>query len=293
MGIIYLQAKMLVEEARSGSTGPRVLMIGRQSLFLHPAEVRHIRQLCPGALVDYQWAEYADRFLRECVGAADVRTMDYSDYEGADFLQDLNSPIPDELKNGFDLVVEGGSLEHIFNFPIAVSNLMNLVKLGGKIVACTVGNNLCGHGFYQFSPELIFRVFSQENGFELGKVLALPCRYPGIELSPIRSAFEVKDPAEVGERVGLLTKSPVMLLFCARKTNEVKPFLKPPLQSDYSVAWSGREQGAAPGNRALPIPQWIKNMASLPAIRNWRVGRRQIYNFSLANSRFFKKLGSS
>jgi hypothetical protein len=33
--------------------------------------------------------------------------------------------------------------------------------------AVTPANNQMGHGFYQFSPELFFRVFSQENGYLL------------------------------------------------------------------------------------------------------------------------------
>ena len=30
---------------------------------------------------------------------------------------------------------------------------MALPKVGGDVYICTPANNLCGHGFYQFSPE--------------------------------------------------------------------------------------------------------------------------------------------
>ena len=41
-----------------------------------------------------------------------------------------------------------------------------MVKLGGHFIGVYPIDNFCGHGFYQFLPELFFRCFSQENGFE-------------------------------------------------------------------------------------------------------------------------------
>jgi hypothetical protein len=298
MGIIYRQAKMLVDAYRAGVPMDRLLMIGRQSLFLHPSELREIRKAYPGALANYKWGEYADRFFTECLGVAHVNTLDYSSYEGADLLHDLNQPIPDALKGRFDVVIEAGSLEHVFNFPIAIANLMQMTKVGGSIFASTVSNNLCGHGFYQFSPELIFRVFTAENGFELGKVLALEARYPGIELTPISSAFEVADPATVEARVGLMTKRPIMLFFDARKTVEAPLFARFPMQSDYEAAWLSKDKPAT-----SRMPQWIRNLPLYSSLRTglrgtyilhsldrWLSGQRQLKQCSLKNKRLFKKV---
>jgi len=289
---------MLLDARRAGVPMDRLLMIGRQSLLLHPSELRKIRKINPGALADYTWGEYADRFFGECLGASEVNTLDYSAYEGADLLYDLNQPIPGDLKGRFDVVVEAGSLEHIFNFPVAVANLMHMTKVGGTIFASAVSNNLCGHGFYQFSPELIFRVFTFENGFELGKVLALEARYPGIELAPISEAFEVADPAIAQCRVGLMTKRPIMLFFDARKKVESPLFVRSPMQSDYAAAW------VATGKPATArMPQWIRNLPCYSSLRarlrrtsivqsvdNWLTGRRQLKQFSLKNKRLFKKV---
>jgi len=301
LGIIYRQAKMLLDARESGLAMDRLLMIGHQSLLLHPTELRAIQRVCPGALADYKWGEYADRFFTECLGVSQVSTLDYSPYEGADILHDLNQPVPASLKGRFDVVVEAGSLEHVFHFPIAIANLMQMTKVGGTIFASTVSNNLCGHGFYQFSPELIFRIFTDENGFELGKVLALEARYPGVELSPISQAFEVADPARAGGRVGLMTEGPILLLFDAHKTAESSLFAKIPMQSDYVAAWTSDERPA--GSR---VPQWIKNLPFYSALRTWLhgtfilqtshnflTGQRQLREFSLKNRRFFKRLNKS
>src|SRR5262249_50656134 len=96
-----------------------------------------------------------------------VESIDFSNNEGATIVHDLGQPLPTDLHARFDLAVDGGTLEHVFNFPVAIANLMRLVKVGG--IAYTNGpcNNLCGHGFYQFSPELMYRVFSASNGFEI------------------------------------------------------------------------------------------------------------------------------
>lgn len=298
MGIIYRQAQMLLDAHRVGVTMNHLLMIGHQALLLHPSELREIRKVCPGALAGYKWGEYADRFFIECLGVSKVNTLDYSSYEGADLLYDLNQPVPADLKGRFDVVIEAGSLEHVFNFPVAIANLMRMTRLGGSMFVSTVSNNLCGHGFYQFSPELVFRVFTPENGFELGKVLALEARYPGIELAPISNAFEVTDPASVKCRVGLMTKRPIMLFFNARKTAETRLFVKSPMQSDYAAAWLSPDKPSIPR-----MPQWVRKLPLYPRFRswlhgtsmlrsldNWRTGRHQVKEYSLKNERLFKKI---
>jgi hypothetical protein len=45
-----------------------------------------------------------------------------------------------------------------FNFPVALANAMKMAKIGGHFAARTPANNQCGHGFYQFSPGLFYRI---------------------------------------------------------------------------------------------------------------------------------------
>jgi hypothetical protein len=296
LGIIYHQAKMLLD-ARSRLPMNRLLMIGRLCLFLHPAELQAVRKVSPpGALANYKWGDYADLFFTQCLGVSEVSTLDYSSYEGANILHDLSQPIPSDLMGRFDLVVEGGTLEHVFNFPMAITNLMQMTAVGGSVFALAVANNLCGHGFYQFSPEIIFRVFTAENGFKLGKVLALCARYPGVELVPIREVFEVADPALVGRRVGMVTGRPIVLCFEARRTADLPIFATSPMQSDYSAAWVGQ-------TRSPSVPRWIRNLSFYPALRtwlfetsrfqslrHWLVGQLQRREHSLHNKRLYKKV---
>lgn len=297
MGILYHQAKALLDARRAGMPMDQVLIIGRQALFLHPSELRQIRKACPGALPNYRWGEYADRFCAECLHAGQMHSLDFSSYEGADVLHDLNTPIPESWHGNYDAVIEAGTLEHIFNFPTAVANLMKMTKVGGTMFVSMVANNLCGHGFYQFSPELVFRVFSSENGFRIGKVFAAEAAYPGVELTPASTLFEIVDPAQVGERVGLLTRHPVMLFFDAVKVADVPLFSAPPIQSDYATAWkeADHSEASVPRGWLKRVPgysssrSWLANRVIFHSFRGRLTGRQQEKQFSLANKRFFKK----
>ena len=107
---------------------------------------------------------YAEEFLKR-LGAKETISIDASAYEGASLVHDMNLPIGDDLKRRFSVVIDGGTLEHVFNFPVAIKNCMQMVDVGGHFFVHTMANNFMGHGFYQFSPELFYRVFSPENGF--------------------------------------------------------------------------------------------------------------------------------
>ena len=86
--------------------------------------------------------------------------MDASSFEGATVVHDLNLPITEALKGRFDVVCDAGTIEHVMNFPTAIRNCMEMVRVGGHLILGTPANNFFGHGFYQFSPELWFRLFS-------------------------------------------------------------------------------------------------------------------------------------
>jgi hypothetical protein len=127
------------------------------------------------------------------------RVLDASPYEGADTIHDMNTPVPEVWHGRYDVVIDSGSLEHIFNFSVAIANLANMLRVGGTIFVTTPANNLMGHGFYQFSPELMFWVFSESNGFAVHKILLVEAGYPSVELMRNHTVYEVTDPKHVRE----------------------------------------------------------------------------------------------
>lgn len=115
-----------------------------------------------------------------------------------------------------------------------------MVRPGGHFLSTNPANNYMGHGFYQFSPELYFRIFSEENGFLLEK-LAL------CELHRNRWR-RVKDPKQVGSRAVLCNRHPVGMFVQARKISDVTPFSEVPQQSDYSRKWQSAGERQADAN---------------------------------------------
>jgi hypothetical protein len=99
------------------------------------------------------------------LGIHDCPAMDYSDYEGAQFVFDLNDPLPDEFTERFDLILDAGTLEHVFDVRRALANVATMLKPGGRVIHVAPANNYLNHGFYQFSPTL-FADFYRANQFE-------------------------------------------------------------------------------------------------------------------------------
>jgi len=302
MGIGFHDLRLMWNAREAGAPFERVLTIGRQNLCLHPAELelltaggkqtpRDNMQL-PGEQVAF--GTYAEPFLRAFLGASSVEALDYSDYEGAQHIHDMNQPVPESMVGLFDVVFDGGALEHIFNFPIAISNLMRMTKVGGRVFMSTPANNFFGHGFYQFSPELMFRVFAPENGFEIRTVQVIEARYPSPELTRNRTAYEVADPADVHCRVGLLTKRPVLMLVEARKLEHKQLFVRTPLQSDYVTTWSIPQSSATSASQAHPLQRrsWRNRISALMprSLRVMLIGWAQRRRFSLANHDFYRKI---
>jgi hypothetical protein len=299
MGVNYYEAKTLWEARAAGLRSESMMTIGHQQLFLHPSEVTELlaayrKNAGPQAtspLLDYSFGEYFDRFCRDYLGVTRLEIIDYSSYEGATIIHDMNKPIPEKLQDCFDVVLEAGSLEHIFNFPVAIANIMQMAKVGGTVFMTTPANNLCGHGFYQFSPELMFRCFSTENGFEAPRVVFLKAVFPGIELTRTRGVFEVADPATVGCRVGLRSKSPIMMMVQAKKTKHVRPFETTPLQSDYMMMW-GKQGSVAQQRPKRTGQELLKRIVKCLPVSWMRQlqGYRFNLEYSLWNRRFYRKL---
>lgn len=190
--------------------------------------------------------ENAKDFYAKALGTKTLSVLDYSDYEGATIIHDLNYPIPPELRNRFGVVYDGGTMEHVFNLPKAYKNVMEMVRVGGWFAQCAVANNFVGHGFWQVSPETIFRCFTPENGFELHAVLLKECY--------TKEAWHAaRDPAIIGRRVELLNKTPTYIFTLARKTADVEVFATMPQQSDYATAWSAGRYVHPP---AAPWEEW-------------------------------------
>lgn len=97
-----------------------------------------------------------------------VESLDYSSFENATHVNDLNLPVPAELHGNYNVVFDGGTMEHIFDIRMVLKNIHDLLKVGGVIVHAAPSSNFVDHGFYMFSPTL-FHDYYEANGYEIRK----------------------------------------------------------------------------------------------------------------------------
>jgi hypothetical protein len=265
LGIDTKVAQFIVGATSAGADFERTLMLGRQFLYPDGAALQRMFSLhqvtaCPDAVLESGWAEP----LFEALGARIVESIDASSFEGATLIHDMNAPVPHDWHGRYTLVFDGGTLEHVFNAPQAFKNCMDLLEVGGTFVQTVPANNYMGHGFYQFSPELVFQLFSHANGFE---VVAVVLRE---DVNGGRS-FAVTSPAAVRRRVQMTNPLPTLLCTIARKTHGVA-HLSIPQQQDYEQSWRARANEAAyvspPRSLRSSLTGWARKTLP-PAMERW------------------------
>jgi hypothetical protein len=225
---------------RGDAIGGAVVTLGRQNVYLHPKQRRRLRSGRTSAWLDgYRYGDFADDMFRQAFGFERVESIDISSFEDATIVSDIGEPLPPELHGRFDLAIDGGTLEHVFNYPVGIANLMRLVRVGGSIYTQNPCGGLAGHGFYQFSPELMYRVFCPENGFRIQFVRIAFAKTISIEQTADQAVYDVADPADIGGRINLQDARPMTVMCLATKVADVPPFGKSPMQSDYAAKWGG------------------------------------------------------
>lgn len=240
MAITINGVRFLAYASSHGLALRQTTVVGRQGLFAPPALLRTVLQqhgIAPSpadeAFFSDGAAEWADPVFH-ALGARTLEFLDVSPYEGATRLHDLNRPVVPGWAESTDTLVDSGSLEHIFDVKTAIENYLRMVRVGGSVLLLDMpAVSLCGHGFYQFSPEFFCEVFSARHGFEL-VTLALA------EDWAFAPFYSVARPRDVRRRVEMLGDFPGHIFVHARKIAPFHGFEKSIVQSDYAEAW-GRD----------------------------------------------------
>ena len=249
MGFDAHSLTFLLEARREGASFEDCLTLGRQGLAVNRRQMRAAFARAGEPIDDDTAARllanpegnrpgYSETFLRHC-GAVRITSLDIRDYEGATLIHDLNLRVPDTVASRFSCVIDGGTLEHVFNIPVALANCMRMVRPGGHLLLVTPANNQMGHGFYQFSPELFWSVLSEPYGFAIERMFVCETR-------PGAVRYAVANPSSLGARVTLRNRRETILLVQARKLREERLDVLAPQQSDYAGIWQGGAPQAAP-----------------------------------------------
>jgi len=151
-----------------------------------------------------------------------IREEEYYDIDKFDFdrpkiIHDLQYPIESKYHDFFNLIVDSGTLEHIFDVRAVMENIVRITKTGGYVLQFIPAQNFLNHGFYQFSPTFFYDFYTQ-NGFEIVDAYIVEIRgsydryyaydqekdYTGLFFNPgnrLVNCFLVKKVSKVGQIV--------------------------------------------------------------------------------------------
>ena len=245
---------LYVQQVNGRSKFEKVATMGRQFIKALPRSYLKLLQL--DTLAD---KEYCEELLIKKFGAVKVDSFDNSKYEDATFVVDMNLPIPEkyagEISGAYDIVIDFGTLEHIYNVPQALWNMSTLCKTGGDIVHVLPANGWVGHGFYQFSPELFYTVYSDLNGYSGTEVFLANCdddRYIYLVRKPVNG---VRSCAEGDGEAYILVRTTKMSNELSH--NNIQ-------QSDFSRQWEAEVPRNTDNSKNTPqrskLRQWAKTI---------------------------------
>lgn len=192
MGLDIGIIEALSRERSYRGLGDDVLLIGRQTIYCTPKQalekcaelgidVSHLRiddidvdHTTTNRIAGFESERLiTDVALLRLLGATNVRALDHSNYENAEIVHDLNLPLPDGLKGCADLILDGSTLDNVFNPAMALKNFAELLRPGGRLLA---GNMYSNHSFpYTMVTPLWLLDYFVINGFIDCKVYIIVC----------------------------------------------------------------------------------------------------------------------
>jgi hypothetical protein len=190
MGLLYHNVEALVREHSYRPISGRVLMIGRQTVYFTPSQIlkflsgsgiRHkpfeetdleIDRSTQARLTGTENKDFiTDAALFRLLGVPQVLALDRSNYEGAEIVWDLTKRIPDYLSSFADFIVDGSTLDNIFDPAMAIRNFAEILKPGGRLLMTNMYSN--NYTPYAILPPLWYLDYFVVNGFTDCKVYIL------------------------------------------------------------------------------------------------------------------------
>ena len=154
MGLGFLAATFILGEHRYRPIKGRVLTIGRQTIGVRGWQLDKLLEMYgipkrPGHVYTPDGNTLGVNRTEDTIsqesffGAftdAEVRSLDVSNYEGADIVCDLQGEVPPALFGTADFIYNGSCLDNIFDAPAAMRNMTRLLKPSGRVYHFEQGN---------------------------------------------------------------------------------------------------------------------------------------------------------
>ena len=171
MGIDSTALEILLISQYFLTSWRKAITLGRQQLHRQRAIINHFLDKYNYSNLTncFECGDFCEKLLSD-LGFESVESLDNSAYEGASIIHNMNLPVNGSLHNQYDFIFDGGTIEHIFNIPQVMENIINMLAIGGIFCSITCNNNLSGHGIYQFSPEFFLSALNPKYGMKIHRL---------------------------------------------------------------------------------------------------------------------------
>jgi len=255
MGMAKGAARLLLEECSKRPFSGSILQLGRQKLFFEVHQFKRWAKLhnvelakdCSNGNLreneSVQGGRMNDADFFEAIGFDTVESCDYSDFQGADHVFDLNVPVPEHLHNKYDVILDSGTSEHVFHLPQVLENIYAMLKVGGRVIHLLPASNWVDHGFYAFSPTLFHDYYTANNwSIETSRIIELTRRH---NIDPWR-IYDYTPGALNALSSGGFDKGYLVNIFFVVTKTEAATSDVIPQQSRYLSKWDDGQKPAGP-----------------------------------------------
>lgn len=236
MGLTITSLKYILQKKKKyGFSGP-VLTLGNQDIYATGEDIRkwaeeyNIELNNPGKTL-YSTSSDVPKINKEASQYIHAKTFfeflgiseeNYYDIDKFPFdkpriIHDLQDPINPKFHDFFNLIIDAGTMEHIFDVRAVMENLAKMTKIGGYVLQFIPAQNFLNHGFYQFSPTFFYDFYTS-NGFEITESYIIEIRgncdrfhpyvqekdYTGLFFNPrnrLANCFLVRKKEDIGKIV--------------------------------------------------------------------------------------------
>jgi hypothetical protein len=210
MAINSLVLDMLARVARGLPAGKRMLCLGYPDMLVTEEQIAGICGPEVAARVEFRgdsetilrWHRLDGRMSRVAESrslftALGIETdfVDIVASRGFEIVVDLNHPAPAELAGRYDIVYDGGTMEHCFNVGQVMLNIASFAKVGGFIIHVNP-LNYYNHGFFNFNPTFYHDWYSQSGNAVVSPFYAMygdVLQSQLVALDPTKTFFSAPD----------------------------------------------------------------------------------------------------
>jgi hypothetical protein len=297
MGVSNSYIRLLMREGNRKKFTGKVLQLGKQLVIATEESIERLAEeekfelsepRCDPGYFDSPYPGVigiSDEYLFQRLGFDVVDSLDKSSFEGANVIHDMNCLLDRGFKNigSYDLIIDGGTIEHIFHTPNALKNIFDLLVVDGRVIHLSPVN-MINHGYYNFAT-FFFEEYYAANEFLINEcgVIKIPD-----ENNNDRWLYTSCDKSSQFMRSlnqTLFDGAVFGLNFIATKTNNSTGD-KVPQQGVYVGTWDSSKASPEHGNSGLihgdsPLKSLYRKILTVPVLKYLARYLRDKYAVSL------------